>query len=376
SSTAGAACHGVGGAKDIESVLSRNFVHPVIGSTVHTNLDTLYGTGVTKVPTGSKGIDWATSKHTVCMDCHNQHQATADKHVPNGQWYPTTGTNLVSGVLRGVPGVEPTWPSAWTQPTTFTTQLAATKEYQICMKCHSYWGLGAAVKGINTSGYVSPSDGTTPMTDLAWELSPNNKSAHPVVVAANDRTGSYAPKALVSVQMIAPWTNYGTQTMYCSDCHGSDNELAGDPRGPHGSNLKYILKGVNHYWPKKPDGVTLYTMDDLKNNTDQELFCKNCHNPDEPHTLWMNAMANKGFTCVQCHVAVPHGSPVSRLIGYGTFPAPYNYGGNSLAATGAGSGYRKDIYTDVDANDYYSTHASGGMCHPTNAGGYDANLMP
>ncbi|MDT8337672.1 MAG: cytochrome c3 family protein [Sulfurimonas sp.] len=380
SSEAGAACHGVGGAKDIKSILSRAYTHPVLAEdnlpgTQHTNLDALYGTG-NPDPLGYKGMDWATNKHAVCMDCHNPHRARAGTHIVDGSWYgaPGASTNLVSNVLQGVTGIEPTWPTAWTQPTTFTTMESAEKEYQICFKCHSYWGIGDAVNGVNTSGYVSPSDLVTPLTDVAWEMNINNKSGHPVVINQLARTGSYAPKELDTTQLWTPWKeNPGLNTMYCSDCHGADNELGGDPKGPHGSNLKYILKGVNQYWPMKPDGVTLYTMDDLKNNTDAGLFCKNCHDPDRPHTDWWNRMANRGFQCVQCHVAIPHGSPLSRLFGYSSFPAPYNYGGNKLATVG---GYRKNAYTMVDSNDVYSSHAGGGMCHGTNAGGYDANLMP
>ena len=385
SSEAGAACHGVGGAKDIKSILSRTYTHPVLAEdnlpgTQHTNLDALYGTGNAD-PLGYDGMDWATNKHAVCMDCHNPHRARAGTHIVDGSWYgaPGASTNLVSNVLLGVPGIEPTWPSSWTQPTTFTTMESAEKEYQICFKCHSYWGIGSATWGINDGGYVSPSDGVTPLTDVAWEMNINNKSGHPVVINQLARTGSYAPKELDTTQLWTPWKeNPGLNTMYCSDCHGADDELGGDPKGPHGSNLKYILKGANQYWPLKPDGVTLYTMDDLKNNTDQGLFCANCHDPDRPHTDWWNKMANRGLQCVQCHVTVPHGSPVSRLIGYRGWPLPYNYGGNKLAM----EGYRKNTFTQVDQNDVYapSDAACSGMgCHGTDDsanGAYDANPYP
>jgi hypothetical protein len=291
--------------------------------------------------------------------------------VVDGSWYgaPGASTNLVSNVLKGVPGIEPTWPTAWTQPTAFTTKAVSEKEYQICFKCHSYWGVGVATKGLS----IYTSAGGTPLTDVAWEMNINNKSGHPVVINSLGRTGSYAPKQLDTTQLWTPWKeNPGLNTMYCSDCHGADNELGGDPKGPHGSNLKYILKGVNHYWPLKSDNVTFYTMDDLKNNTDAGLFCNNCHDTDRPHTDWWNKMANKGYQCIECHLAVPHGSPISRLVGYNTFPAPYNYGGNKLKM----NGYRKNAFTLVDPQDAYATHAGGGGCHGTNAGGYDANLMP
>jgi hypothetical protein len=260
----------------------------------------------------------------------------------------------------------------------------AEKEYQICFKCHSYWGMGTALKGINTSGYMSKSDITVPLTDVAWEMNINNKSGHPVVIRQLDRTGSLVPKELGPEQLTAPWiVNRGNQSMYCSDCHGSDQELNGDPKGPHGSNLKYILKGTNQYWPKKSTGV-LYTLTDIFNGTDTGVICKNCHDILIPHAYWTQNMKNQaGNTpCVGCHVAVPHGSPVSRLIGYSTWPAPYNYGGNSLKMLG----WKKNgIYNPLDAgtrnNAWTSTpttcvNGMGSACHGTSAGGYDANVMP
>ena len=378
-----AACHGVGGAKDIKSMLLKQYKHPILSQdndpgTQHTNLDSLYGTGNLD-PDGYKGIDWATNKHAVCMDCHNPHRARAGTHIVDGSWYgaPGASTNLVSNVLQGVPGIEPSWPAAWTQPTTFTTMESSEKEYQICFKCHSYWGIGNAVNGINSSGYVSPSDGVTPLTDVAWEMNINNKSGHPVVINQLARTGSYVPKELNAVQLLTPWTeNPGLNSMYCSDCHGAENEMGGDPKGPHGSNLKYLLKGENQYWPKKSDGVTLYTMDDIGTGGDAGVICKNCHDIAHPHDKWRNQMSGRGFACVECHLVIPHGSPVSRLLGYNTFPAPYNYGGNMLKMTG----WKKKAYDPNDVgtrtNAYSPSCGGGGMCHNSDVGGYDQNLMP
>ncbi|WP_373071342.1 hypothetical protein [Sulfurimonas sp.] len=386
STVEGGACHGVGGAKDIQSVLTRTYVHPVVASSTgdsnHTNLDSLYGTGDVDMQ-GKGGMSWDNNKHAVCMDCHNPHQAQPGTHIVDGSWYgePGASTNLVSNVLKGVPGVEPTWPTAWTQPTTFTTKKEAEKEYQICFKCHSYWGIGNAINGVNTGGHYSPSEPTQLLTDVAWEMNINNKSGHPVVINQLGRTGSYDPKALDPAQLLSPWKeNPGLNTMYCSDCHGADNELGGDPKGPHGSDLKFILKGENQSWPWKPGTTTLYTMDDLVNGTDADLFCKNCHDPQVPHVDWWNKMSNKGYQCVQCHVMVPHGSPVSRLLGYYSFPEPYNLNGNTLQM----QGYRKNVGI-IDPLDMWadgslsgSNTCDGATCHRTNDsanGAYDADLI-
>lgn len=381
----GAACHGTGGAKDIETVLNRTYVHPVIAGSdpannQHTNLDVLYGTGVND-PSGAAGIAWDTNKHVMCMDCHNQHEAQAGTHVTDGSWYgaPGTSTNAVSNVLKGVPGIEPSWPIEWTQPITFSTLKSADKEYQICLKCHSYWGLGSATGGVNDAGYVSQSDNVTPLTDVAWEMNINNKSAHPVVTAQINRTGSYSPKELDATQLLTPWKeNPGLNVMYCSDCHGADNELSGDPKGPHGSDLRFLLKGVNQYWPYGPDGV-LYDLDDISAGT-TGIFCANCHDLNVPHEDWGSFMASQNFNCVACHVAVPHGSPISRMLGYTNFPSPYNYydplaGSFSLHI----NGFRKNGVTDINRGDMNGDGSCNARpCHYDDSanGAYDVNPYP
>ncbi len=337
-------CHGTGavGGVDIESVLNRSYAHPVnTTDDIHTNLDVFYGTGSTRFPAGSKGVSWDDSKHAECMDCHNPHRLGSNAHVPKGQWYPTTPTNTVSDVLRNVTGVEPNWTPRGTQPTDFTTLESADKEYQICLKCHSYWGIGSAPNGV--SGHFLINEGIY-ATDQAWELNPNNRSGHPVVMSLNNRPGSAEPKALKPEHLRTPWnTNPGFNTMYCSDCHGADNELGGDPRGPHGSNMKYMLKGERNYWPAKPTGE-LYVVRDIFEGGDTDLFCANCHDLTIPQVHRFKGGQIGGFetltdplkstTCVTCHVAVPHGSTISRLIGYENFPEPYNFNGNSLKLQG------------------------------------------
>ena len=380
-STTTAACHGTGGAKDIQSVLSRSYGHPVNTiDGVHTNLDILH-------PRGEKGLNWDQAKHAECVDCHNQHQAKPGTHAPKGQWYPNIPSNRVSNVLKGVPGVEPSWPSRWTQPTNFTTLESADKEYQICMKCHSYLGLGVANDGV-TNQFLAK-EGIY-ATDQAFEFNPNNRSAHPVVMPLNQMSGNYEPKALHPSQLKPPWNaNPGNQTMYCSDCHGADNEVGGDPKGPHGSSHKFLLKGENNYWPLKPDGTYYTVWDDIAwhtNDKNDGLFCRNCHNiyADVPggassHRFTFGGMAG---ACVNCHVAVPHGSPVSNLIGYRSFPEPYNFRDpNTGELMLKIDGYKKaePNYANINVRKVYSTHPScmgtgqfTGSCHGIDDGGYDS----
>ncbi|MBI4710705.1 MAG: cytochrome C, partial [Nitrospirae bacterium] len=338
-------CHGSSGAKNIQSVISRTYKHPTTTTSgAHTNLDVLFPLGGT--PIGSKGLDWVNSRHGECVDCHNSHQATQGSHTPANQWYPSTvsaTTNNVSnsGALTGVTGVQPGTQPLWTVITSYTTQKDASKEYQICFKCHSYYALQDP-DGVTV--YTTASSAT--VTDQAREFSPGNKSAHPVEVTLNNMLtgsggtttpGSYTPKPLVTAQMSAPWNVSGTvgnQTMYCSDCHGADSESTSDPKGPHGSNSKYMLKGSRKYWPLN-SSLGLWTLADIQNNTNNwstNLFCVNCH-PIYSGSTWQNNVHSRGnhqatdIYCISCHVVVPHGSKRSRLIGYATDTPPYNYNG-------------------------------------------------
>lgn len=352
------ACHGSSASATtnrIQTVITRTYKHPTTTiSGVHTNLDVLYPTAA------GKGLQWSDSRHAECVDCHNPHKAkNTPARVGTAAWYPTTVDNTSnqtakSGALTGVTGVEPTWPAIWTVPTTFTTQESSTYEYQICFKCHSYWALRDG-DGITT--YTTASGVT--VTDQAMEFNPNNKSAHPVVVTLNNQTGSYAPKPLTTAQMSSPWaTNVGNQTMYCSDCHGTDNEASGDPKGPHGSSYKYMLKGTGKYWPTKSDGSTLWTLN-TTDTSNTALFCKNCHPIYDGS--WKNSahsgMSTRGAYCVNCHMAVPHGSKRSRLIGYNTDLSPYNYNGNSLKVTG----FKKTSGTYAQSNCSTNCGGHGGI---------------
>lgn len=374
-----APCHGSGGAKDIDSLLppNRTYGHPVKTiSDIHTVLDVLYGfTSNENDPAGTYTIKFSDSKHSECVDCHNPHRASKGTHAQNADpsgWYPQNPTNTVSNVLAGVYGIEPVWPAArWTQPSNFNTMAEAQKEYQVCMKCHSKWALGDSPTGDCLTQFISEQSNIT-LTDQACEFNPYNRSAHPVVMSTNDMLalgGRYADP-LTANQLLPPWnTNVGNQTMYCTDCHGAEAEDGIDPRGPHGSSIKFMLKGPNTNWPTKPDG-TLYTTGDVKNGTTDGLFCVNCHDltQAEVHMMW-RPMPMRSIACVECHVAVPHGSPVSRLIGYETMPEPYNYRYNGVLQLKMRGFKWNNIMRNTDA--YAPSCGGGRRCHNTNAGGYD-----
>lgn len=329
-------------------------------------------------------------RHAECSDCHNPHRVikaqnglpgsltaanTKDKagtHVHDT----TTGyvhTNIISGVLRGSFGVEPVYASNSFQamPSSFnvkrgdpgaaTSALASqpyvTREYQICLKCHSNYGYsddnvypnGAtrpempAVAGPLTARNSNGHTNFTRYTNQAKEFqapathavqigavdlgndggtgtaasnSKNHRSWHPVM-APTGRTSR------PSSGFLQPWNNpgaLGTQTMLCSDCHGSataqgtarpdGNTLNenGKPWGPHGSGNNFLLKG--DYSTASGEGEAAATL------------CFKCHNASryagsgggtgfstdrgDGHAVHADKIDNP-MKCNYCHVAVPHG---------------------------------------------------------------------
>lgn len=238
----------------------------------------------------------------------------------------TKHTNVASGSLRGTFGVEPVYtggayfdnmPSGYTvkrgDPHTGSPLVTATnsplypgncagvsnkadcdsktwvtREYQICLKCHSdygyadnntwpytdlpYLGPGGGIPGLTPTGANNMTHYTNqarefqaPVNDQGepasagsgselgsiYATSSNHRSWHPVM----DKTGRTVAAAGT---FTPPWGNdIGNQTMYCSDCHGSGvisstNSVIPDAGGlgsttanwgPHGSAYPFILKG-------------------------------------------------------------------------------------------------------------------------------------
>lgn len=380
---ASTSCHSASGAKNIAAVLGRAKAHPVTTTPgAHKNLDVLDG-----------ALLGSGKRHAECADCHNPHQAKdLPKRVAAASWYPTSvnsNSNLISnsGALIGATGVNPTTSPLWAVRTTYTTMDPATKEFQVCYKCHSYYAIGNSVTPL--AGWAGLSSAY--ITDQAWEFSPGNKSAHPVEVGLNSQAGSPGTKPLASSQMTAPWTSVGTQTMYCSDCHGADYENTTDPKGPHGSSSAFMLKGPNKYWPTDAAGNLYNTGYNSPDSILNGLFCKNCH-PIKSGSTWYNnahsehagAQSTRNVACVACHSVVPHGSKVSRLMVYQNMGAPYLYNGTGpndgsgrygyllgFKKAATRTGYSK---TSCYTTSNYQTPTSGDPCsgaHRINAGGYE-----
>lgn len=359
------------------------------------------------------GASDLTNRHAECSDCHNPHRVIKYKDgLPgalsslafNNSGMSASGThkhtddatdihtNNISGVLRGSWGVEPSYnsnsfqitpstgitfavkrgdPGINTAPATGSrpgAETYLTREYQICLKCHSNYAYPddnvhpssanrPQLGGTGLTSATRTNDGRThtSYTNQAKEFQApsthavangsvnlgidggtgpyvsatnnprdnNNRSWHPVM-APTGRTGRAGA-------WIRPWNNSGTggkagrlgvQTMYCSDCHGSDtgattgspklgtvipaNGENGAPWGPHGSTNDFILKGL---WNE--------TSGEGNDNT----LCFKCHSQSaysggggtgfqtdkgDGHNVHSDRI-DYDMKCNFCHVAVPHG---------------------------------------------------------------------
>lgn len=346
-------CHGSGG---IGSVTAPN-------GTIGTIMARAYGhgTGTTLNVTGNSGRHRANettvtpvvnTAHVECTDCHNPHRARVDATGRH-----TVGTNLIDvpGPLEGVSGVEfSPYPSNWANliswPAAAGVQpyATATKEYQICFKCHSS-------ANANTDDWDGVASGAGAWTDTALEFNRLNPSYHPIVDTLgngpNVLTTNGAPKGLVAAQLLAPWNaTPGTNLMYCSDCHESGTAA---PFGPHGSTVKWMLRGTYTNWPFRAsadNGTATGTASNwaylTNGGTEDDTFCQNCH-PDtnsassnNVHTTGDHKNATDG-RCLTCHIRVPHGGKVSRLINAATTASnlPARYWPN-----GAGAGFTPEMH--------------------------------
>ena len=290
----------------------------------------------------------AANKHIECADCHNPHHAGNANRPQASGGSPTNaiGTNSPIGGASGVTvGSWPAMPATaalWTASTlgaSYTLNPSSDQEWQICMKCHS---------GANTSVLSWGAAGAGAWTDLALEFNPNNRSAHPVVVSLNNLAGSVGTKALTAAKMKAPWnTNVGNQTMYCTDCHSTDSTAS---KGPHGSAVKWMLAGTNKAWPytsAAQNGTSTGTYYRLAtyntgDGTTNGLFCLNCHTirpasggnsfHTNSDTIGGQHGSNNIMACVSCHIRVPHGGKISRLLQTANTPARYRGDGNGTFA--------------------------------------------
>lgn len=180
-------------------------------------------------------------QHAECADCHNPHERIypGEKHS-----YQVTGLTLSGQYTE-----------------------SSTKEYEICLKCHFQNGGFDVAK-----------------RSLKKQFSIGAVSQHPVTQASKSRSSmSLIDRASVG------------SLMKCSDCHTNDDPDG--PRGPHGSNHKYMLSG--NYDDDKYADESSYAYE----------FCYSCHDRS-------SILSNESFPLHKEHI---QGDPIRDIPGTSCF---------------------------------------------------------
>jgi hypothetical protein len=343
------------------------------------------------------GVGALTNRHAECSDCHNPHRVVKFRDFRGNPAGTITGapdaagthphtdtamnhTNIASGVLRGSWGVEPNYgglsftslPSSYSvkrgDPGTSASSLVSstfvTREYQICLKCHSDYGysdnnlpqtsggtgtgnrptLGSFIGGTTTGTngvsmytnqareFQSPATHAGPATNTCLNLGTeagaaaaynncNQRSWHPVMAATGRTTTTRGMTGGNPWRL--PWSNQvGSNTMYCSDCHGQnstsatsvipDNGDNGTPWGPHGSSNDFLLKGAWTDTGGSNANLLCFKCHDKANYTSRNdtgqktAFYDRSTGKGNLHNYHVDRLG-KELRCSWCHIALPHG---------------------------------------------------------------------
>ncbi len=323
------------------------------------------------------------NKHTTakCFDCHGDENNSLDSMHSLRAGTQTAGSGVIATNLSNATGRSMTWStSKWSGASAVSTLASntVTSEYQICFKCHAALGTGITPEINNTSApYTAGTAGA--LTNLALEFNPNNASGHPVVTGLNNYPNSAAPKALTAGKMKAPWNvNLGTQVMTCSDCHATDSAAS---KGPHGSSVKWMLAGTNKAWPytaAASNGTSSGTLFRVAtyatgNGTKDGLFCLNCHTVTASNNWHSNGDVTGGqhgsnaiMACASCHIRVPHGGKISRLLQTTNAPGRYRSSGSTATSSfdfwgSTASRIKGSTFSSSNFNSSCNQHNSGGV---------------
>ncbi|MBI5970856.1 MAG: hypothetical protein HY884_06850 [Deltaproteobacteria bacterium] len=208
------------------------------------------------------------NRHAECEDCHNGHgaQVGAGGLIPGNHTVGGPNGNAIGPNLIGSWGVTPApWGAAGAAAITYTVQNfndtnPPNLEGYLCIKCHSYYAYAGIPPNVPSGG----ADGlATVESDITKDMNPANMAYHPVFAVGKNQppVGANANWTVANgctngsllnlnctfnSSMAVPvglTTVTSSSTITCTDCHGNSNFAATDPKGAHGSNNKWMLRG-------------------------------------------------------------------------------------------------------------------------------------
>jgi predicted CXXCH cytochrome family protein len=249
-------------------------------------------TTVSGVHDPAESLPVSTARHAECPDCHNPHAASAQ-----------TGTALPPAVPSGLAGA-----SGYD---TTGAQKPATREYQVCLKCHAdstnkpqnstYLVYGRTPsrypQGLMPAGYPAlpamPSDQYNMRLQFSSAIG-HNVMGSSTVTTANASLRAYMLNIDGTNNTSRPLTT--SSQIYCADCHNNDQSRlfkGTGANGPHGSSYPHLLQ-MNLYQEPAGGGSG--------NTTAGSALCNKCHNVaglGSPHGN------HRSYGCTACHD--PHG---------------------------------------------------------------------
>jgi len=231
-------------------------------------------------------------RHAECPDCHNSHAASAQL----GAALPP----LVQASLASVSGYD-----------TGGAQRPATREYQICLKCHgdsankpqssTYATYGRTPsrypQGPLPAGYPVPPPMPSDQYNVRLQFTStigHNVMGYSIVTTSNASLRAYMLNVDGTNNTSRPLTT--TSQLYCTDCHNNDQARLFNgtgPNGPHGSIFPHLLQ-LNLYQEPAGGGSG--------NSSTGRALCNKCHDTSRlgsPHG------DHGSYGCTTCHD--PHG---------------------------------------------------------------------
>jgi predicted CXXCH cytochrome family protein len=144
-----------------------------------------------------------------------------------------------------------------------------------CLSCHS-----------RTGGH----GGESPGSDIQGLLRLENRSYHPVLGTAPERSPSVIPELVSAI-------------INCTDCHGNDD--GGGPKGPHGSRVNALLRSEYVQIDGSSESLQVYAL--CYACHDREMLLKSELFPEHG-----DHVVKEQAACGTCHDA--HGSVTRRAL--------------------------------------------------------------